>query len=161
MPAAYRVLFVCMGNICRSPAGEGVLRHLLAGDPLAGRVEIDSAGTIDLHTGHRADPRMRAAAHKRGIDLTGRARQVEGEDFDQFDLILAMDDENLSELQRLQGARETRAELRSFCEMCGAPGIREVPDPYYGGDDGFERVLDLLQDGCANLVTRLREKLAS
>lgn len=144
-----------MGNICRSPAGEGVLEHLLRGDPLENLVEIDSAGTIDLHTGKRADPRMRAAAENRGIGLPSRARQVRRADLDQFDLILAMDDDNLADLRSIRGQRETRGELRRFCDLCSNHDDPEVPDPYYGGDEGFEHVLDLLHDGCSNLIAEL------
>ena len=160
MPASpYRILFVCMGNICRSPAGEGVLAHLIRDSELAVRVEIDSAGTIGFHTGKRADPRMRAAASARGIELSSRARQVSRADFNTFDLILAMDDDNRADLEALLGCGNTRAELRSFCDLCTEHDDAEVPDPYYGGDAGFEHVLDLLEDGCSTLIAELETKL--
>jgi protein-tyrosine phosphatase len=150
----YRVLFVCLGNICRSPAGEGVLQHLLAEEGLHSEVSCDSAGTADWHTGKRADSRMRAAATARGIELASRARQVQRADFDEFDLILAMDRDNLAELESLRGNDTTRAELKLFCELCSEHEEKEVPDPYYGGEEGFELVLDILRDGCANLIAQ-------
>ena len=152
----YRVLFVCMGNICRSPAGEGVLRQMLAESQLAGKIEVDSAGTIDYHTGKHADSRMRAAAAARGIELKGRARAVRRFDFDNFDLVLAMDHDNFRDLTEIKGQGETRAALKLFCDYCTEHEEDEVPDPYYGGNAGFERVLDLLEDGCAQLIAELQ-----
>lgn len=158
LSSPYRILFVCMGNICRSPAGEAVLKHMIGSNPLAERLEIDSAGTIDFHTGKRADPRMRAAAAARKIEITSRARQVDRSDFDTFDLILAMDDDNLRDLENIKGRDQTRAQLKRFCEYCSEHEDEEVPDPYYGGDAGFEHVLDLLDDGCSALVAELEKE---
>lgn len=154
--STFRVLFVCMGNICRSPAGEGVLLSQLADADLPFEVEVDSAGTIDFHTGKPADDRMRRAATARGIDLTSRARQVRGSDFDQFDLILAMDDDNFHDLEALRAGPDQRAELRRFCDFVDEFDDTEVPDPYYGSDAGFEHVLDLLQDGCAGIINHIK-----
>lgn len=152
----YRILFVCMGNICRSPAGENVLRSMLAAEGIAERFDIDSAGTISMHSGNSPDQRMIDAGRARGLPMTGRARQVTPADLEKFDLILAMDDENLSYLQDLSTGDRSRAELRLFCDFCKQFEERYVPDPYYGGAEGFETVLDLLEDGCAGLISQWR-----
>jgi protein-tyrosine phosphatase len=142
-----RVLFVCMGNICRSPTAEGVMRSLLReGDEL----EIDSAGTGGWHAGEPPDERATAAARRRGIALEGAARQVVLEDFERFDLIVAMDRENLAALRRLAPDDEARAKLRLLCDD------QDVPDPYYGGPRGFEDVLDLVEGACRGLLAELR-----
>jgi protein-tyrosine phosphatase len=152
-----RVLFVCLGNICRSPAAEGVFLHQLA---LAGATErfvVDSAGTGAWHVGKAADPRMRAAASTRGITLTSRARQLELGDLQLFDHILTMDASNLAHVQAL--AREagsgSQARVEPLVRYCRRFEASEVPDPYYGGDEGFEQVLDLLDDACAGLLADL------
>ena len=153
-----RVLFVCLGNICRSPTAEGVLRHKLQQAGLAGRVTVDSAGTGAWHVGKAPDPRTRAAAEQRGYLLHElRARQVEAEDFRRFDLILAMDRDNLRELQRLRPVGGG-AELDLFLRR-GGLAEHEVPDPYYGGEAGFERVLDMVELACDRLVAQFREAL--
>jgi protein-tyrosine phosphatase len=156
-----RICFVCMGNICRSPTAEGVMARLLAESGLADRVVIDSAGTGGWHAGELPDPRTRAAARRRGIELDHRARQFTRTDLDRFDLVLAMDEDNLRHLQRLVGDRarpEVRL-LRSFDRE--APPDAEVPDPYYtGGDDGFEEVLDQCERACEGLLAHLRRQLA-
>ena len=141
-----------MGNICRSPAAEGVFRALVHEAGVSDHFDIDSAGTIGYHAGHPADSRMRAAASDRGYDLDSRARRVELVDFENFDLIVAMDDDNfrdLSGLDRGQGARLVR-----MCDYGERHGHREVPDPYYGGPQGFETVLDILEDACSGLLRR-------
>ncbi|HRX56590.1 MAG TPA: low molecular weight protein-tyrosine-phosphatase [Verrucomicrobiales bacterium] len=157
----YRILFVCMGNICRSPAGENVLRHLAARAGLEEVWEIDSAGTISTHTGNPPDSRMTAAARTRGIPMSGRARQIRASDLDRFDLILTMDNDNLADVKGLAarhgGMEAHRARIVPFCTYCESHGETEVPDPYYGGPEGFEKVLDLLEDGCAAMVRRFRE----
>ena len=150
-----RVLFVCLGNICRSPAAEGVMRARAEAAGLP--VTLDSAGTGDWHAGDPPDRRMTAAARKRGIDLTGlRARQVRPRDFEAFDLVLAMDRANLDTLSRLRPAGAP-AGLELMRDQAPGPRGREVPDPYYGGDDGFERVLDMLEAAADGLVARLRQ----
>ena len=156
MKSPFRVLFVCMGNICRSPAAEGVLADTLQKTDLARRVVIDSAGTGGWHAGNRADSRMRACASDLGYDLTSIARQVSLSDFDSFDLILAMDKENLADLRQLQSRNPGRAEVRLFCDFCSEHDETEVPDPYYGGDEGFEKVLDLIEDGCRGILEHIR-----
>lgn len=151
-----RVLFVCMGNICRSPAAEGVLRHQVEAAGLASKVEVASAGTIGMHAGEMPDPRMRQTASKRGYRLESRARKFRAEDFTKHDLILTMDEANRREVLKLATTEEERAKVRSFCSYCRQHSEKEVPDPYYGGQAGFEKVLDLLEDGCATLVESLR-----
>jgi protein-tyrosine phosphatase len=155
-----RILFVCMGNICRSPAGEGVLTKMVATAGLADRIEIDSAGTIGMHRGNRADSRMRAAATTRGYDLTSRARQVMASDLNTFDLILTMDRENHHGVLGLVTTAAQRDRVRLFCSFCENHSESEVPDPYYGGAQGFEHVLDLLEDGCRGILAWAQESLA-
>jgi protein-tyrosine phosphatase len=151
-----KILFVCLGNICRSPTAEGVLRHLLAEERCSLHVEVDSAGTGDEHVGQPPDTRSQSAAKRRGIDLGGlSARQVTGRDFEDFDLILAMDRRNLRDLQAMKPAG-SRAQVRLFLEYAGEPGASEVPDPYLGDARGFERVLDLVTAACRRLIERLR-----
>lgn len=153
---AFSVLMVCMGNICRSPTAEAVLRHRLEKLGLCDRIGVDSAGTYGGHTGDAPDPRARRHAARRGYDLGGmRARAVRAEDFARFGLVLAMDEDNLAALERLRppGVGEVRL-LMPFAGRDDLP--REVPDPYYGGPEGFEQVLDLLEAACDGLVERLR-----
>lgn len=153
-----RVLFVCLGNICRSPTAEGVLRHKLREAGLEGRIEVDSAGTGGWHVGKAPDERARRAAQRRGYDLGAlRGRQVALDDFVRFDLILAMDNSNLQHLQRLRPAGAA-AELDLFLRRYRL-NLDEVPDPYYDGEAGFERVLDLLEQGCDALLAELGERL--
>ncbi|HYI79903.1 MAG TPA: low molecular weight protein-tyrosine-phosphatase [Thermoleophilaceae bacterium] len=150
-----RLLFVCLGNICRSPTAEGVMRHLLAEEGLVEAVEIDSAGTGDWHVGHAPDHRSTGAAAGRGIELTGQARQVTAKDFDSYDLILAMDRSNHEDLLALapnEDARERVRLLREYDPEAVAAGELEVPDPYYGDGDGFEDVLDLVSRACEGLT---------
>jgi protein-tyrosine phosphatase len=150
-----RVLMVCLGNICRSPTAEAVLRHKLQVAGLAGRVEVDSAGTGSWHIGSPPDARSQRHAARRGYDLSAlRARQVSEDDFHRFDLILAMDHDNLADLQRLAPDGSARAEVRLFAEV-------EVPDPYTGGPDGFERVLDLVESCSQAWVENLSRRLGT
>lgn len=148
------MLFVCLGNICRSPAAEGVFRKLVADAGRADEFDIDSAGTGGWHAGEPADHRMRAAAERRGYRLDSIARQIRAEDFERFDLILTMDEENFRRVSRFRrdGGRARIARLREFCEI---HGVGEVPDPWFGGAEGFEEVLDILEDACAGLLRRL------
>ncbi len=152
-----KLLFVCMGNICRSPAAEGVMLQHLEDAGLEKDITVDSAGTLDYHVGHLPDARMRAAATRRGLSLTHRARQVKPDDLRNFDLILVMDRENLHEIMHLSGARQHEAKIKLFCEFCTEHDAEEVPDPYYGGAQGFEIVLDLLEDGCAEITRRIQK----
>ena len=153
-----RVLFVCLGNICRSPTAEGVLRHKLREAGLADQVEVASAGTGDWHVGKAPDKRSQAAAKLRGYDLSAqRARQVSRADFATYDLILAMDNSNLRHLKALQPAKG-KAELDLFLRRFQSE-LDEVPDPYYDGDQGFEQVLDLIERASDLLVIELKERL--
>jgi len=153
-----RILFVCLGNICRSPTAAGVLRALATREAPELSLEVDSAGTAGYHIGEPPDPRTRQAAARRGYDLTQlRARIVEPRDFERFDLILAMDRENLRALQHR--APETAHErLRLFLEFAPSGGPEEVPDPYYGGPNGFEEVLDLIEAATRGLLAHLRQR---
>ena len=154
-----RILFVCLGNICRSPTAEAVMRRLLRQEGLQDDVQVQSAGTGDWHAGRPPDPRATAAARVRGIALEGAARQLTPEDFERFDLIVAMDRGNLRDLLVLAPDEAAAARvrlLREFDPACaGAPDL-DVPDPYHGGADGFERVLDLVEAACHGLVEELR-----
>jgi protein-tyrosine phosphatase len=153
-----RILFVCMGNICRSPTAEGVFRHALAQHGLDFILEIDSAGTHDYHIGEPPDRRASAAAQSRGIDLTAlRARQVAEHDFARFDLILAMDEQNLEELQR-RASPAHRDRIKLIMDYAPAAARRIVPDPYYGGPLGFEEVLDLLEQAAEGLIQELTKR---
>lgn len=154
----HRVLFVCMGNICRSPAAEGVARHLCAKSPEAPEILWDSAGTIGYHAGSPPDARMRAAARKRGIEVNGKARQLQPADFEEFDIIITMDEDNLREAKQIAPDQAARAKLIPMVAFSRLqPPPHRIPDPYYGGDAGFEEVLDLLGDACANLIECLRQ----
>jgi protein-tyrosine phosphatase len=145
-----RILFVCMGNICRSPTAEGVMRRLVTDAGLDDVIEIDSAGTGGWHAGEPPDARAATAARRRGVTLEGGARQVRPEDFDRFDLIVAMDRGNLRELRALAPGDGAREKLRLL--VAG----QDVPDPYYGGDRGFETVLDMVEAACRELLDELR-----
>lgn len=147
------VLFVCMGNICRSPTAEGVFRALLARESLEARVLVDSAGTGGWHAGEPPDRRAAATAAKRGYDLSAqRARQVSLSDFEHFDFMVAMDSQNIRDLRAIAPA-PLREKPRLLLDFAREPlPTREVPDPYYGGVDGFDRVLDLVEAGCHGLL---------
>ena len=161
--AEQRILFVCLGNICRSPAAEGVFLHLLAREGLEEHFVVDSAGTGGWHVGKPADRRMLAAAQRRGIHLPSRARQLERVDLVSFDRILTMDHDNLRAVQALaregaSGACERAATIEPITSHCRRFRASEVPDPYYGGEAGFEQVLDLLEDACSGLLESLRPR---
>lgn len=157
-----KVLFVCLGNICRSPTAHGVLERKLAMAGLSDVVEVDSAGTAAWHIGKQPDSRSQEAARKRDYDLSHlRARQAIANDFLEFDYVLAMDNENLENLQKIvpsQGAK-TKPELflKAYpSEVLTAKGLTEVPDPYYGGDRGFESVLDMIEEACDQLILDIK-----
>lgn len=153
-----RVLFVCLGNICRSPTAEAVFRQQLREQGLAHLIECDSAGTAGYHIGKSPDPRTAQVARQYGYDMSQlRARQIEDADFERFDLILAMDRSNLAELRR-RGGKTFHHKLKLFLEFSDC-GQEEVPDPYYGGSEGFVHVLQLVEDACAGLIQHLREQL--
>lgn len=152
------VVFVCMGNICRSPTAEAVFRHYVENAGLAEHILIDSAGTHDYHIGEPPDLRAQRTAQQRGYDMSSlRGRQVEAGDFHRFDYVLAMDRANLAILQRMAPrAGDTQAKL--FLEYARHHAEREVPDPYYGGADGFERVLDMVEDAAEGLLQEIRQR---
>jgi protein-tyrosine phosphatase len=157
-----KLLFVCLGNICRSPTGEGVMRHLIADAGVEDQFEIDSAGTGSWHIGDEPDPRSVAAAAARGITIEGRARQVSGADFDHYDYILAADTYNLRDLQAIAPTDEDEAKvhlLREFDPM-STPDDLDVPDPYYGGPSGFDDVIDLVEAACRGLLDEVLSQKA-
>ena len=159
MSGPIRVLFVCMGNICRSPTAEGVFRHQVEQAGLSHLILADSAGTIDYHAGDAPDHRARAAAARRGYDLSPvRARQVTPQDFETFHYLLAMDRDNLAYLHRVSPA-EHRPKARLFLEFATNASVREVPDPYYGPAGGFEHVLDLAEDASRGLLAHIMDQL--
>ena len=151
-----RLLYVCLGNICRSPTAEGVTRAILRQRGLEETIEVDSAGTGAWHVGEQADPRMRQAAGRRGYELTSRARQVRSEELVEWDLVVAMDLGNLEELRGFPQA--SAVNLRLFSDFLPQGEPRDVPDPYYGGESGFDRVIDLLERGCPRVVDSLLEE---
>jgi len=155
-----RILFVCLGNICRSPTAEGVMRALVREAGLEEEIEIDSAGTGDWHVGSAPDPRSSEAAARRGLTVEGVARQVSERDFEEFDLIVAMDRANLRALKGLapMDARDKVRMLREF-DPAAAGGVDlDVPDPYYGGERGFDDVLDLVEAACRGLLEEVRAR---
>ena len=161
-----RICFVCLGNICRSPTAHGVMLRVVAEAGLAASIAVDSAGTAAYHIGELPDERSRTAARRRGIELDHLARQFTRADLERFDLVIAMDRQNLAHLQRLAGGRVSTsggratpelALLRSF-DPTAEPGA-EVPDPWAGGEDGFEEVLDQCERACRGLLAHVRERL--
>ena len=159
--ARYKVLFVCLGNICRSPAAEGVFHRMVERRGLSARFEVDSAGTYGGHAGDLPDRRMRDAASRRGLALTHRARRVTESDLDRFDVIVAMDDANRRDICRLAATLEQERKVVMMGDYLTPPADPRkprydyVPDPYYEGRQGFELVLDLLEDACGNLLDAL------
>ncbi|GAV59220.1 LMWPc domain-containing protein [Cephalotus follicularis] len=156
----FSVLFVCLGNICRSPAAEGVFTDVVKKRALNSKFKIDSAGTINYHEGNLADPRMRAASKRRGIEITSISRPIRPSDFIDFDLILVMDKQNREDVLeafnrwkfREPLPEDAHKKVRLMCSYCKKHDETEVPDPYYGGPQGFEKVLDLLEDACESLL---------
>jgi len=148
-----KVLFVCHGNICRSPAAEGVMKSLSIGLP----IEIQSAGTAGYHIGELPDSRMRSLARKRGYELTSRAQQFDpSSHFEKFDHIVAMDGNNLRDLKAMDRNKKYHHKLSLMTEYSQVMDVNEVPDPYYGGPEGFELVLDILEDACAGLLIKMK-----
>lgn len=154
-----RILFLCMGNICRSPAAHCVFQEMVNQANLADHFFIDSAGTIGFHQGNEPDGRMQDAMRKRKIPIIGRSRQINKSDLEDFDLILAMDNSNLMDAQSLDTKGQWHDKIKCFAEYCANPTIMEIPDPYYGYDDGFEIVLDLIEEGCQQLLLDCQKQL--
>jgi protein-tyrosine phosphatase len=161
MAQVVKVLFVCMGNICRSPTAEAVFKHQVREAGLADRILSDSAGTHGYHIGEAPDPRAQTAAARRGYDLSALCgRQISRRDFSDFEYLLAMDEDNLRILMRLCPPEHAH-KVKLFMEFSGGSQVREVPDPYYGGSQGFERVLDLVEEASSGLIGYLRERIGS
>jgi len=152
---AVRILFVCLGNICRSPTAEAVMSGLVAEAGLDGEIEVESAGTGSWHIGHPPDERSVAAAADRGVELTGTARQVAESEFSNFDLIVAMDSSNLDELRQLAPGSDERSRLRLLRSYADGDDL-DVPDPYYGGEDGFAEVVAMIERNCRALLEELQ-----
>ncbi|MEL7358615.1 MAG: low molecular weight protein-tyrosine-phosphatase [Cyanobacteria bacterium J06555_13] len=150
-----RLLFVCLGNICRSPSAENIMNHLIKDRQMAENVVCDSAGTSSYHIGSAPDRRMNTAAQKRGITLVGSARQFIPDDFEAFDLILAMDRSNYSNILKLDPSGQYAHKVKLMCAYAQEHADEEVPDPYYGGDAGFDYVIDLLNDACSHLLEEI------
>ena len=160
MNESISVLFVCLGNICRSPMAEGVFRQLVEEEGLDGQIRIDSAGTDDWHVGESPDPRAAAVSRKNGVELESIARTIESGDLDDFDYVLAMDRENLHDIQALQRAHGGGASIHLFREFDpDAGGELEVPDPYFGVGDGFDRIYEMIHRTAGNLLDQLRPRV--
>jgi protein-tyrosine phosphatase len=156
--AHHRILFVCLGNICRSPMAEGVFRRVVAEEGLTDSFVIDSAGLGDWHIGQAPDHRAQKAARTRGVDISDQsARQVADDDFDRFDLLLVMDGSNFEELSA-RAPHEARGKIRPFLDFAPHAGTKDVPDPFFGGADGFDHVLDLIEAAAHGLLASLRDK---
>jgi protein-tyrosine phosphatase len=152
----YKLLFVCLGNICRSPSAENIMNHLVAQADLSDGILCDSAGTSSYHIGSPPDRRMSAAASaKLGLQLRGQARQFQKSDFHDFDMILAMDQENYENILALDRTGQYHDKVYLMCEFCSRHKLKEVPDPYYGGVEGFNQVIDLLVDACEGLLQHI------
>lgn len=155
----YKILFVCLGNICRSPAAHGVMQHLLEMEGLDHMVEVDSCGTYGGHQGQLPDHRMRRHAARRGYDLTHRSRPIEQRDFSECDMIVAMDEANARDLKRMARIDITPRLVMMGDYLSKGQPLDYVPDPYYGGPDGFELALDLIEDACTHLLVEIKTKL--
>lgn len=153
-----KILFVCLGNICRSPSAEAVFNGVIKNEGKAAQFEVDSAGTSGWHAGEPADQRMQSHAIKRGFDLTSISRKFDPRtDFDYFDMIIGMDDSNIQNLKQMARNNGDRQKIHKMTDFCQTFDYDEVPDPYYGGSEGFELVLDLLEDSCKGLLKKLGE----
>jgi protein-tyrosine phosphatase len=150
-----KILFVCLGNICRSPMAEGIFRDYVEKNRAERSFIIDSAGTSGYHQGELPDARMRVHASRRGYHLTHRSRRFQQEDFERFDKIIAMDDTNVERLHGMAFGDEQKAKISKMTDYCRVFKATEIPDPYYGGDSGFEHVIDLLEDACKGLLDEL------
>lgn len=152
----HRILFVCLGNICRSPAAEIILRKQVADAGWAEEFEIDSAGTIGHHQGAPPDPRMSESLRQKGFTIQGHSRQIQPDDLVSFDLIVTMDESNLSDVQNLDKTGRLHSKIRPFVSFCRHHDDLRVPDPYYGGQRGFDHVIRMLEDGCKGILESLK-----
>jgi protein-tyrosine phosphatase len=149
-----RILFVCLGNICRSPAAEIIFRSHVKVLGRAGEFEIDSAGTIGYHQGAPPDSRMAASLRQKGYEIEGKSRKIRAEDLENFDLIVTMDDSNLADVRALDPSGQHHSKIVPLVSFCRKHDVSHVPDPYYGGQSGFEKVITLLEDGCRGIAEK-------
>ncbi|MCC8088013.1 MAG: low molecular weight phosphotyrosine protein phosphatase [Rikenellaceae bacterium] len=156
MEEKYNLLFVCMGNICRSPAAEGIMEKIIREAGLTDKIKVGSAGTYGGHAGEEADPRMKKTAKERGYHLTSRSRKITMDDFTNFDMILVMDDNNYDIVYNMAPDIDSAKKIRRMTEFCRNIKTDHVPDPYYGGINGFNNVLDILEDACYGLLETIK-----
>ena len=155
-----KILFVCLGNICRSPAAEGVMSSFIKDEGLDELIAVDSAGTLDYHIGEGADPRMKVHSKKRGYDLTSISRQFDPQkDFDEFDYIVTMDNSNYRSIKKLDTGKIHEDKIFKMAKFIENYKVNEVPDPYYEGPEGFEYVLNLIEDGCRHLLNKVKNEI--
>ncbi|MGL4411047.1 MAG: low molecular weight protein-tyrosine-phosphatase [Bacteroidales bacterium] len=159
LPSKYKILFVCLGNICRSPAAEGIMKHQVEAAGLSDKIEVDSAGTYGGHAGEAPDSRMRITAKRHGYTLEGKARQVAQRDFDSSDIILAMDDRTYDKLRDMAYTLEEQNKVHRMIEYSVDMRVNHVPDPYYGGIEGFNLVVEILEDACQGLLKSVEKEL--
>ena len=153
-----KILFICMGNICRSPCAEAVMKAIIKKNGIEKEYFCDSAGTIDFHRGQPADSRMREHANLRGYDLKSISRPFENDDFEKFDFIITMDEDNFQQISWRDQNVKFKTKIRRMTDFCSSDRVKEIPDPYYGGTQGFENVLDLLEDACEGLYKFISSK---
>jgi protein-tyrosine phosphatase len=155
-----KILFVCLGNICRSPAAEGVMSSLIKKEGLEDSILVDSAGTLGYHIGEEADARMKEHAEKRGYELTSISRKFNPQkDFDEFDYIVTMDNSNYKDIYRLDTDHKHKDKIFKMAKFINRHNVNEVPDPYYEGPEGFEFVLDIIENGCEELLTKVKNEI--
>ncbi len=155
-----KVLFICLGNICRSPAAEGIMQSLVLKNNLQEKISVDSAGTIGYHTGESPDPRMLKQASERGFELNHKARKFNPDnDFKEFDYIVTMDDQNYKDVKNLDKKNIYSSKIYKIAEFSSDPKVKTVPDPYYGGPEAFDHVIDILKDACSNLLNKIKDEL--